>query len=288
MPAKRPRRSMADLLAEQQEIEDPLAGDPRPGLAAVPEPPLEPAPEPAPAALPVLSAAAIPEPPASPAGHGPLTAGELGYLAVCEAALDNLRIAFAAAGKALQVVRDGRLYRDGYATFEDYAAERWDMSRAQAYRLIEAWPLAARLSPVGDKLNERQVRELLPLSGRHGQDAAAVVYETVAEADGVRVTAAVLHDVVGILPADYFDPGEAIEQIRAYLAGDRMPPPEPPPADPVQAFAAETAKLVTVLRRVAAGDVIRAARTADPEFVRQTVAGIRAVLDEIERGAAAT
>src|ERR1700761_6871413 len=71
MPAKRPRRSMADLLAEQQEIEDPLAGDPRPGLAAVPEPPLEPAPEPAPAGLPVLSAAARAPAPASSAGDRP-------------------------------------------------------------------------------------------------------------------------------------------------------------------------------------------------------------------------
>jgi hypothetical protein len=285
MPAKRPRRSMADLLAEQREIEDPLAGDPRPGLAAVAELPQEPAPVPAPepvaAPPPLLSAVAVPEPPHSPAGHGPLTAGELDHLAVCEAALDNLRTAFAAAGKALQVVRDGRLYRDGYATFEDYAEQRWDMSRAQAYRLIEAWPLAARLSPMGDKLNERQVRELLRLSDRHGEDAAAVVYETVSEADGVQVTAAVLHDVVGILPADYFDRDEAVAQIRAYLAGDRTPPGRPP-ADPVQAFTADAAKLVSDLHRVAAGNAFNAARTADPDRVKQAVANIRAALDEIE------
>jgi hypothetical protein len=37
------------------------------------------------------------------------------------------------------------------------------MSRSPAYRLIDAWPLAERLSPMGDKLNERQVRKLLPL-----------------------------------------------------------------------------------------------------------------------------
>jgi hypothetical protein len=286
MPAKRPRRSMADLLAEQREIEDPLAGDPRPGLAAVSELPQEPAPAPepeqAPAPLPVLSAAAVPEPPRSPAGHGPLTPGELDHLAVCEAALDNLRTAFVAAGKALQVVRDGRLYRDGYATFEDYVAARWDLSRAQAYRLIDAWPLGVRLSPMGDKLNERQVRELLPLYATHGEDAAAVVYETVSEADGVQVTAGVLHNVVGILPADYFDRDEAVAQIRAYLAGDRTPPGRPP-ADPVQAFAAETAKLVSVLHRVAAGNAIKAARTADPDRVKQAVADIRAALDEIER-----
>ena len=45
---------------------------------------------------------------------------------------------------------------------EDNVEQQWDMSCPQAYRLIDAWPLAERLSPMGDKLNERQVRELLP------------------------------------------------------------------------------------------------------------------------------
>ena len=40
--------------------------------------------------------------------------------------------------------------------------QQWDLSCPQAYRLIDAWPLAERLSPMEDKLNERQVRELLP------------------------------------------------------------------------------------------------------------------------------
>jgi hypothetical protein len=113
-------------------------------------------------------------------------------LATCEAALDNLRLAFWAAGKALQVIRDARLYRDTHATFEDYVEQRWDMSRSQAYRLVDAWPLAERLSPMGDKLNERQIRELLPLASRHGQDAAVTVYRTVAETEGIQVTAALL------------------------------------------------------------------------------------------------
>jgi len=49
------------------------------------------------------------------------------------------------------------------------------MSRSPAYRLIDAWPLAERLFPMGDKLNERQVHELLPLASRHsrGRSCAA-------------------------------------------------------------------------------------------------------------------
>jgi hypothetical protein len=266
MPAAR-RRSMAELLAQQRELE---------------EPPVEPStPDPvARAAAPVISAGSVPAPYTS-AQDGQLSASEQADLVTCEAALDNLRVAFWAAGKALQVIRDARLYRTGHDTFEDYVEQRWDMSRAQAYRLIEAWPLAERLSPMGDKLNERQVRELLPLADRHGPDAAATVYQAVAEADGIRVTASVLHDVVGILPADYFDPAEAASQIRAYLAGDHAPA-QPPPADPVQVFTNESGKFVRSLHRFATSEAIRAAQAANPDAVRQAVADIRAALDEIE------
>jgi len=243
-----------------------------------PETPAQSAPE---HAVPsAVTAAAIPEP-HSPAGHGQLSAAEVADLATCEAALDNLRLAFAAAGKALAVIQAARLYRATHDAFEDYVEQRWGMGKSQAYRLIEAWPLAERLSPIGERLTESHVRELLPLAGRHGQDAAAAVYQAVDDADGIRVTAAVLHDVVALLPADYWDPDEAVRQIRAYLAGDRTPP-EPPPADPLQAFTAETTRLLKSLRGIAAGDVIKAARSANPDMVRETIASVRAVLDQIE------
>jgi hypothetical protein len=154
------------------------------------------------------------------------------------------------------------------------------MGKSQAYRLVEAWPLAERLSPIGERLTESHVRELLPFAGRHGQDAAATVYQAVAEADGIRVTASVLHDVVGILPADYFDPAETASQIRAYLAGDHA---TPPTADPVQAFTSESGRFARNLHRFATSEAIKAARAANPDAVRRAVADIRAALDEIER-----
>ncbi|MGH3233145.1 MAG: hypothetical protein ACRDOH_07795 [Streptosporangiaceae bacterium] len=267
MPAAR-RRSMAELLAQQRELEEP------PGEPSTPDPVAQ-------AAAPVISADSVPAPYAS-AEHGQLSAGERADLVTCEAALDNLRVAFWAAGKALQVIRDARLYRDTHSTFEGYAEQRWEISRSQAYRLMDAWPLAERLSPIGDKLNESQIRELLPLAGRHGQDAAVTVYQALAETDGIRVTASMLHDVVGILPAGYFDPAEAVSQIRAFLAGDHALP-QAPPADPVQAFASESGRFVRNLHRFATSEAIKAARAADPGAVRQAVADIRAALDEIER-----
>jgi hypothetical protein len=259
------RRSMQDLLDQQRGIE--TASE-----AAAVSPPSA-----------GVTAARLPAP-YSANGDGQLSERERSDLATCEAALDNLRTAFWAAGKALQVIRDASLYRNTHATFEDYLAERWEMSRAQAYRLIGAWPLAESLSPFGDKVNEAQIRELLPLAERHGQDAAITVYQTVAETEGVRITAAVLHDAIGILPEDHFDPERAAEQIRAYLASD-SPAVSQPAADPVEKFTAEATKLLQHLHRIAVGRAAQAARDANPNVVRKVISDLRAVLDELEQGA---
>lgn len=202
-------------------------------------------------------------------------------LAVCEAAIEALRLAFWAAGKALQVIRDARLYRATHATFEDYVDQRWDMSRAQAYRLIEAWPLAERLSPIGDKINESQVRELLPLASRHGQDAAVAVYQAVAEADGVRVTASLLGDVVKTLSVDQWDPDAAVAQIRAYLAGELQAAPSPSPS-PDEAFTAEAARLRAMVSRTVNRPTFRTYAREHPDQVRAVVAELRKMLDDIE------
>lgn len=228
----------------------------------------------------IVSPMTVPDPYAA-TEEGQLSASDRDYLATCEAAVDGLRLAFWAAGKALQVIRDARLYRETHGTFEDYVEQRWDMSRAQAYRLIDAWRLAERLSPIGDRLNEGQVRELLPLARDHGQDAALTVYSTVAETDGVTVTAAVLHGVVGILPDDHFDPAEAAEQIRAYLTGAPVGPGRLP-ADPVGTVNAETTKILRALHRVSSAGVLRAALDADPAAIRKLIADVRAGLDALE------
>lgn len=267
MPAGR-RRSMAEFLEQQRAIED-APGPEQPAATSFPYGPL--------AGL--APRDGLPQPYA-PSGEAELSAAERADLASCEAALDNLRMAFWAAGKALQVIRDARLYRDTHPTFEAYVEDRWEVSRRHAYRLIDAWPLAERLCPIGH-INEGQIRELLPVADRHGQDAAVTVYQAVAGIDGIQVTAAVLHGVVGVLPADRFDPDEAVAQIRAYLAG-QLPPPAPD-ANPVEAFTAEAAKLMRSLHRVADRGTFKAAAHADPEAVRQVITEVRKFLDEIER-----
>jgi hypothetical protein len=70
------------------------------------------------------------------------------------------------AGRALQRVRDLRLYRDTYATFEAYCQQRWNLSRPRAYQLIAAADAvenlrqSARILPT----NEAQARELASLT----------------------------------------------------------------------------------------------------------------------------
>ena len=248
------------------------------GQAAAP-PAAEPAAGAGPRALGAGLVGVLPQPQPSQA-EGPLNEREREHLAVCEAAIDHLRRSFIAAGQALQVIRDGRLYRETHTTFEDYCQDRWEMTRQQASRLIQAWPLGARLSPMGDKINERQVRALLPIEAQHGQDAAVTVYSTVAQHDGVRVTADLLDQAVKVLP-ETWDEAEVIARIRAFLAGE-LTPALPAPARAVETFAGRARQLQTLLHRVIADDVLQAAAAEDPDQVRQLAAELRAAADRLD------
>jgi hypothetical protein len=87
-------------------------------------------------------------------------------LAHLEAVIRKYRQDFCSVGKALHEIRDGRHYQKLYfKTFERYVNVRWDMSKSQAYRLIEAFLVIVNLSPIGDVLpkNESQARPLAKL-----------------------------------------------------------------------------------------------------------------------------
>ena len=73
---------------------------------------------------------------------------------------------FLAVGMALKEIRDKRLYRQRYDTFEEYCIRRWDFSRIRAYQICAASEVAASLStivniPLPD--NEAQTRPLTRL-----------------------------------------------------------------------------------------------------------------------------
>ena len=41
-------------------------------------------------------------------------------------------------GLILMEIRDRRLYKEKYGTFEEYVEKRWDWARARAYKMIDA------------------------------------------------------------------------------------------------------------------------------------------------------
>lgn len=213
-----------------------------------------------------------------------LTERERESLAQCEAAIETLKWAFWAAGKALQIVRDGRLYRVGHTTFDDYVETRWGMGRAYADKLIRTWRIAEALfeqesnglTPIGatKSVNQAQVWELVDVAETWDADRAAWVYRTVVDVDGVAVTAQILRGAVKALPrTEEFDEPAAAAAIRQYLAALGAGP------------------AIEDEQRSAAARVRRALKALDPDAVRlaaadpatrQALRQLLAVLDEYD------
>lgn len=158
--------------------------------------------------------------------HPPLLSpAEADQLAHDEAIINEGQVTFLKVGMALARIRDQRLYRAEYDTFEAYVDDRWGFGRTRAYQLIEAGTVAdaiTRVSTSGghsEVPNERVARELAAVARRDGIDHAALVLEQAEQrgavtARGVRDTAASLAaiadaaaqdvDVVELIPAATF------------------------------------------------------------------------------------
>lgn len=147
----------------------------------------------------VVTADMIPDPVRVEAA-GDLSRTEIHDLGTCEKAVDNLTTARWLAGKALQSIRDRRLYRATHSTFKEYVQARWEMSESAAYQAIEEWPLAERLQQhLGKPATPSHTRALLPVAHRFGLDPAVELYRqlgTRAAADGLTMTAALTARVV--------------------------------------------------------------------------------------------
>jgi len=119
-----------------------------------------------------------------------LTASESTALAEHEAVIERGIQTFYEVGIALADIRDRKLYRADYGTFEEYAEKRWQMSRPRAYQLIEAAAVVSTTVDTGLPApeNERQAREL----GRVPEPERAEVWaKTVERTDGRPTAAAV-------------------------------------------------------------------------------------------------
>jgi hypothetical protein len=97
----------------------------------------------------------------------PLTAQETRDLKRAERKIAAGLKSFLEVGMALKEIRDKRLYRQHYRTFEEYVSQRWDISRPRAYELCAASEVIADLSGVPDipvlPQNEAQANPLARL-----------------------------------------------------------------------------------------------------------------------------
>ena len=77
----------------------------------------------------------------------------------CERDIAEGKQSMEKAGKALLRIRDKRLYRNNFKTFEAYCRHRWKWQRSWSYRLISF--AEVKMSPLATKVsNEAQAREL--------------------------------------------------------------------------------------------------------------------------------
>jgi phage N-6-adenine-methyltransferase len=117
----------------------------------------------------------------------PLTYDETDRLAACEEVIERGLAQFEAVGMALLEVRDSRLYRLAYPTFEAYCEARWGLARRRAYQYIEAASAFENVQNFTQTPNEAQAREL---AGLEPETQREVWQRAVETAPNGKITAA--------------------------------------------------------------------------------------------------
>jgi hypothetical protein len=143
-----------------------------------------------------------------------LTTTELTTFESLEAIIWKGMGSFIETGKALMEIRDSRLYRETYATFEDYCRVKWDMSKTNCNRLIASIEVTESLTPVGViPSNERQIRPLTKLDDPEQQRRAWEKACTDAKNENRCVVAK--------------DVTRAVKYVESNVIGTKAPPTEP-------------------------------------------------------------
>ena len=140
-----------------------------------------------------------------------LTKPERDTLAQCEGIIERGLRTFIEVGTALMAIRNSRLYRERYGTFDAYVTARWpELSSRRAYQLMEAATVVQNLNPGSQTpTGERYVRPLVKLE----PDQQRIAWERALEsAPNGKVTALHVQRVVDQLkpravPADALFPG---------------------------------------------------------------------------------
>jgi hypothetical protein len=137
---------------------------------------------------------------------------------------------FLATGSALKEIRDQRLYREGFKTFEAYVKARWEFQKSYADKLIGSLEVKQNLGTMvpksdADKIqNERQLRELKSVPDESLADVIAKASEIAGDAP---LTAKVLKEA----RQQVLEPTEPTAEEPA--CEDVEPEPEPEPVGPL-------------------------------------------------------
>ncbi|TJZ98262.1 hypothetical protein [Actinacidiphila oryziradicis] len=146
---------------------------------------------------------------------GDLNHEEIHQLGLCEQAVANLSTATWLAGKAMQSIRDRKLYRQTHTRFDAYIQERWEISERTAYQMIEEWPLAESLATkMGEPVTASHTRALIHVSHLFGLDAAADLYQqlhTRAADEELRLTATIISQITKAIIATTGKKAEAAD-----------------------------------------------------------------------------
>lgn len=96
---------------------------------------------------------------------------------------------FIEVGESLAKIRDSRLYRESYDTFEEYCRERWGFTDNYARRLMTSSEVVKSV-PMGTVTSERQARELAKVEPEKREQ----VIQKAQESTGGKVTARAIRD----------------------------------------------------------------------------------------------
>lgn len=152
-----------------------------------------------------------------------------------EAIIDRHLQTFIEVGNALLAIRDKRLYREQYSTFDEYSQERWGFVRRQADRLIAATETVHNLRPMGLILpvTERQVRPLTSLDPHQQREVWTEVVRSNGDGKitGAKVQAVADRVIRGNVSDDpnydgdeWHTPLECIEAAREVMGGIDLDP----------------------------------------------------------------